>query len=62
MIKEENLYNKNDQEKTNIFNFFVFVLKKNSSFNDESTSISDSNFFPLIISVIPFKKLRISKM
>ena len=63
MIKEENLYNKNDQEKINIFNFFVFVLKKNSSFNDESTSISDFyifdilNFLKGITDIISGKKL-----
>ena len=63
MIKDENLYNKNDQEKINIFNFFVFVLKKNSSFNDESTSISDFyifdilNFLKGITDIVSGKKL-----
>ena len=63
MIKEENLYDKKDQEKINIFNFFIFVLKKNSSFNDESTSISDFyiydilNFLKGIIDILSGKKL-----
>ena len=63
MIKEENLYDKKDQEKINIFNFFIFVLKKNSSFNDESTSISDFyiydilNFLKGITDILSGKKL-----
>ena len=63
MIKEENLYDKKDQEKINIFNFFIFVLKKNSSFNDESTSISDFyiydilNFLKGITDIFSGKKL-----
>ena len=63
MIKEENIYDKKDQEKINIFNFFIFVLKKNSSFNDESTSISDFyiydilNFLKGITDILSGKKL-----
>ena len=63
MIKEEKLYDKKDQEKINIFNFFIFVLKKNSSFNDESTSISDFyiydilNFLKGITDILSGKKL-----
>ena len=63
MLKEENIYIKNDKEKINIFKFFIFVLKKNSSFNDENTSINDFyiydilNFLKGISDIIQEKKL-----
>ena len=51
ILKEENIYSKNDKEKINIFKFFIFVLKKNSSFQDENASINDF-FLPDIINFI----------
>ena len=63
MLKEENIYNKDDKEKKNIFKFFIFVLKKNSSFNDENNSINDfyiedvQNFLKGIYDIINGKKL-----
>ena len=51
ILKEENIYSKNDKEKINIFKFFIFVLKKNSSFQDENASIKDF-FLPDIINFI----------
>ena len=51
ILKEENIYSKNDKEKINIFKFFIFVLKKNSSFQDENVSINDF-FLPDIINFI----------
>ena len=51
ILKEENIYSKNDKEKINIFEFFIFVLKKNSSFQDENASINDF-FLPDIINFI----------
>ena len=63
MIKEENIYSKTDKEKKNIFKFFIFVLKKNASFNEENTSINDFyiedvlNFLKGMYDIISGKKL-----
>ena len=63
ILKEENIYSKNDKEKINIFKFFIFVLKKNSSFQDENASINDFylpdiiNFIKGITDIISGKKI-----
>jgi len=64
ILKEEKIYSKNDKEKINIFKFFIFVLKKNSSFQDENASINDFflpdiiNFIKGITDIISGKKIK----
>ena len=63
ILKEEYLYSNDDEEKKNIFKFFIFVLKKNISNNNPSNSINDFiiddvfNFFKGISDVISGKKI-----
>ena len=63
LLKEENVYSKNDKEQINIFKFFTFVLKKNSSLHDENASINDfyipdiMNFLKGISDIISGKKI-----
>jgi hypothetical protein len=40
-LKEEQLYIKNNKEKIELFKFFIYVLKKNSSLHDDNFSIFD---------------------
>ena len=60
---EENLYSSDDKEKKNIFKFFIYVLKKNSSYTEESFSINDFliedilNFLKGMADIISGKKL-----
>ena len=63
ILKEEYLYSNDNEEKKNIFKFFIFVLKKNISNNNPSNSINDFiiddvfNFFKGISDVISGKKI-----
>ena len=56
-LKEENLYIKNNKEKIELFKFFMFVLKKNTSPSDKNFSMFDFiveevvNFFEGIFDV-----------
>ena len=40
-FKEEKLYVKNNKESSELFKFFIYILKKNNSFLDEKNSIFD---------------------
>ena len=40
-LKEEKLYIKNNKEKTELFKFFIYVLKKNSSWYGDNISLFD---------------------
>ena len=63
IMQEEKLYSSDDKEKKNILKFFVYVLKKNSSYIDESNSINDFliedilNFLKGMADIISGKKL-----
>ena len=41
ILKEEKLYIKKDKEKIQLFKFFIYLLKKNSSLNNKKNSIAD---------------------
>ena len=62
ILKEEQLYIKNNKEKTELFKFFIYVLKKNISLSDENISIFDfisediMNFFNGIYDIVNDKK------
>ena len=47
-LKEENLYIKNNKEKIELFKFFMFVLKKNTTSSDENFSMFDFNVEDII--------------
>ena len=47
-LKEENLYIKNNKEKIELFKFFMFVLKKNTSSSEENFSMFDFNVEDII--------------
>ena len=61
-LKEEKLYIKNNNETTELFKFFIYVLKKNISLSDENISLFDFisedviNFFNGILDIINDKK------
>ena len=63
IMQEENLYSSNDKEKKNILKFFIYVLKKNASYVEESYSINDFliedilNFLKGMSDIISGKKL-----
>ena len=63
IMQEENLYSSDDKEKKNILKFFIYVLKKNSSYTDESYSINDFlvedilNFLKGMSDIISGKKI-----
>ena len=63
IMQEENLYSPEDKEKKNILKFFIYVLKKNASYIDESYSINDFliedilNFLKGMSDIISGKKL-----
>jgi len=63
IMQEENLYSSNDKEKKNILKFFIYVLKKNASYVEESYSINDFliedilNFMKGMSDIISGKKL-----
>ena len=63
IMQEENLYSFNDKEKKNILKFFIYVLKKNASYVEESYSINDFliedilNFLKGMSDIISGKKL-----
>ena len=40
-FKEEKLYIKNNKESSELFKFYIYILKKNNSFSDEKISIFD---------------------
>ena len=41
LFKKENLYNKDDKEKMELFHFFIYTIKKNSSSSNNKRSIQD---------------------
>lgn len=41
LFKKENLYNKDDKEKIELFHFFIYTIKKNSSSSNNKRSIQD---------------------
>ena len=61
-LKEEELYVKNNKEKSELFKFFIYVLKKNSSLTDSDISLFDFivediiNFFNGILDIINDKR------
>jgi hypothetical protein len=68
IMSEENLYSSDDKEKKNIFKFFIYVLKKNSSYTEESYSINDFliedilNFLKGMADIISGKKLESNEL